>query len=814
MAIAVAFAIAPATLVFAAPPAGAVTLAARGGVAVELDATTGRIAIRGVGGGTLREAPGTGGESGRVGFFADGEWHRAAELVSHAGSTATLATDDSAGRAIEVHARVRRDGSVELAAAASGGAGTAVERMDVGFVADPRERYLGFGERSNAVDQRGHTIENHVTEGPYQPGEYDLVDGSIPDWAQTRSDSATYFPMPWLLSTRGFGLLAENRATSRFRLGTVREDEWSVEADAASLRLVVLPGPEPSDLVGQLTERTGRQPPPAAPWVLGPWFQTGHQNEAPGEREYVEILRAADAPVSVAETHMRYMPCGSDQGLEASERARTRAFHSRGLAAITYTREAICRSYAGAFDPAAASGAFIRRPDGSPYLFDSFVGGGVQEIGMLDFSNPAATEAYASILDRAVANGYDGWMEDYGEYVPPDATAANGMRGIALHNFYPVLYHSAAYDYRQAQERPLVAFIRSGWTGVHPSAEIVWGGDPTTGFGFDGLASSVNQALTMGLSGISLWASDIGGFFTLSEQRLTPELLARWIEFGAVSGVMRTKAEGIGAAMADRPQIWQEPTLPIWRRYAKLRTQLYPYLVAADRAYRRSGLPLMRHLSLAFPEDRRAVATDDEFMFGDDLLAAPVVEDGARERRVYLPGGRWVDLWRSAAFRRSDGSIRLGEAKLLSGESRRTVPAPLDELPLLARAGTILPLLAADVDTLAGYGEGKGLVHLGDRRHRLDLLAFPRGRSSARFDRHGRVRSREGTRAWTLSFEDESRRRIELQAALGSLRDPFVPRRVELDGRRLDRGRWRYDRKSGVLEADFAGRSGRLAVSG
>jgi alpha-glucosidase (family GH31 glycosyl hydrolase) len=360
--------------------------------------------------------------------------------------------------------------------------------------------------------------------------------------------------------------------------------------------------------------------------------------------------------------------------------------------------------------------------------------------------------------------------------------------------------------------RPLVRFVRSGWTGVHRYAPVVWGGDPTTGWGFDGLRSQVTQALTMGLSGISLWGSDIGGFFTLSDQRLTPELLARWIQFGAVSGVMRTKAEGISLA-GPRPQIWEPATLPVWRRWAKLRTQLYPYLVAADREYRRSGMPIMRHLALAYPRDRRAVASDDAFLFGPDLLAAPVVRPGQRRRRVYLPRGRWVDLWRSADYVRRTGGLRLGPARLLAGGRRVRLPAPLAELPLLARAGTLLPLLPPDVDTLADYGStAPRLVNLRDRRHRLELLAFPRGKSHARFDRGGRLHSIEGKPGWTLRVSGGGRRRIRLQASLATLRRPFVPGAVLVGGRPLRRSAWAYDRRTRVLTAAFAGPRATLRV--
>ena len=103
--------------------------------------------------------------------------------------------------------------------------------------------------------------------------------------------------------------------------------------------------------------------------------------------------------------------------------------------------------------------------------------------------------------------------------------------------------------------------------------------------------------------------------------------------------------------------------MPVWRRYAKLRTQLYPYLAAADDEYQRTGLPIMRHLALAYPDDPRATAREDEFLFGPDLLAAPVIEPGATRRALYLPRGNWVDLWRSVDYVDRDGSLRAAAAR-------------------------------------------------------------------------------------------------------------------------------------------------------
>jgi hypothetical protein len=359
--------------------------------------------------------------------------------------------------------------------------------------------------------------------------------------------------------------------------------------------------------------------------------------------------------------------------------------------------------------------------------------------------------------------------------------------------------------------------VRSGFTGTAPYARIVWGGDPTTDWGFDGLASAVKNGLTMGLSGISTWGSDIGGFFSLGTRKVTPELLERWIELGAVSGVMRAKSKGIALPEKERPQVETPEVLPIWRRYAKLRTQLLPYLQAADAEYQRSGMPIMRSLALVFPDQAHVAGVEDAFMFGPDLLAAPVVTPGASSRSVALPNGRWFDLWRSARVREEDGGLELTGAADVEGGGDFTIPAPIEELPLLVRAGAILPLLPADVDTLAPY-PAAGAVSLADRRSRLELVAFPRGWSEARpFGTERVVSSEKRGRRWVLRIEGARRRTYSVQAALRALRRPFRPCavRVATIGRRsarLPRRAWAYRR--GVLRLAVTGRRLRVEVRG
>ncbi|HEX2646446.1 MAG TPA: TIM-barrel domain-containing protein, partial [Candidatus Dormibacteraeota bacterium] len=186
------------------------------------------------------------------------------------------------------------------------------------------------------------------------------------------------------------------------------------------------------------------------------------------------------------------------------------------------------------------------------------------------------------------------------------------------------------------------------------------------GWGFDGLASAVTQGLSAGLSGIAFWGSDIGGFFTLGEEELDTELLIRWIQFGAFCPLMRTKAEGVAIPPRRRPQVWDPEILPHWRRWAGVHVRLVPYLLAAAEEYVATGMPLMRHMCLVDPTCGRS----DQYMLGRDLLVAPVLEPGARERTLELPQGRWIDVWRSRS---------------VEGPTTITLPAPLDEIPVLAR---------------------------------------------------------------------------------------------------------------------------------
>jgi alpha-glucosidase (family GH31 glycosyl hydrolase) len=778
----------------------------------------------------LSERAATGdGPAGTLGFRTVTGWEHATRVLDsgrNAGRfTATLATTDP-GRTISVALSSTHEGVIDLEAEVLG-AGPAVDAVGIGFDARSGERYLGFGERSNAVDQSGTVVENYVSDGPYQENEYPVINAFSPPWGiREGHPESTYYPVPWLLSTAGYGVLVDDPQTSYFRLRTDDPGAWSVEADAlpadelgappadiqGPVRLRFFAGPKPADALRRFVEATGHQPKPAAPWLLGPWYQADDD-----ERAEVALLQDADAPLSALQTYTHYLPCGDQVGNEAATADRVADAHGAGIAITTYFNPMICADYQPAYGRAAAAGALTADRLGQPYLYR--YGADVDQafrVSQFDFFSQAGRDEYATLLGEAVADGYDGWMEDFGEYTPLDSVSDPGgdpLPGTYTHNVYATRYHCAAYDAVRDAAHPVVRFQRSGWAGAAPCAQVVWGGDPTTSFGFDGLSSVVTQALSAGASGIGIYGSDIGGFFAIGDNSVTPELLTRWVQLGAVSPVMRTQANGVAVPSKERPQVSDPEQIDNWRRYAKLHTQLYPYLTAALRKYRRTGLPPMRHLALAYPADDRAAQADDEFLLGPDLLVAPVLEPGATRRSLYLPKGRWIDLWRSVAYRKGSGGLELSGARELRGKRDVSVPAPLDELPLLARAGAILPLLPPKVDTLARYGRGvRGLDTLEESRDELELLAFPRGDGKASFNNGEKLRSVARKDIWTLEVDGDHRRTYRLQASLAALDGGFEPCAVAVLGRTLPESKWSYDRRVRVLDARFTGTRTELQV--
>jgi alpha-glucosidase (family GH31 glycosyl hydrolase) len=718
--------------------------------------------------------------------------------------TLTAALRTSAGRVVDLAAHAERADVIDLLLSAD--EPRSVEALGLAWGCAAAERWLGFGERSDAFLRAEGDVECYVGEGPYQPYEYPFLESTVPPWGLRQRLDATYFPLPWLLSTRGWGLALGNEELSYFRLRPGGLDLIAVEVEAAALSLRFYGGPTPLRALARYTEDVGRQPAPPARWAFGPWYQTGHANQIPldEERHQAEVLRRAGVCVSAAETHCRYLPLGEHRGHEGSERARTELLHGFGLAVLSYLNPMVGTELADVFDRARDDDALLRDRDGSPYVFEAYVGGRQPPSTIeseLDFIEPAAVDAFAAVAGELVAAGYDGWMEDFGEYTPLDARGADGTAfGTGGHNAYATAYHrGAAETARRLEEttrRPLVRFVRSGFTGTARHVPAVWGGDPTTGWGFDGLASALTEGLSMGASGVALWGSDIGGFLS-SEQKLTPELLIRWIQFGALSPLMRTKSSGIELPPYRRPQVWDDDVIPHFHRWCAWHTQLNDYLMAAHAEYRTGGRPIMCAMALDDPESPAAGALD-QYWLARDLLCAPVLEDGVRRRVVSVPCDGMIELWRAVRFHPANRAHRLTGAGTgaVRDAGEVTLDAPLDEAPVLVRPGAVLGLLSPVVDTLASYGDSAVPAGLVDDRV---LLAFPSRSWSGALSPDLTAESTVTEAGWILDVAGAGRR-ISVEADLGLL-PSGPPGDVEV----LGAASHRYDGLTGVLRAELAG---------
>ena len=369
-----------------------------------------------------------------------------------------------------------------------------------------------------------------------------------------------------------------SRATSASRATTPARGARGRGAPRLALR--VFAGPTPADVLRRFTARTGRQPRAAAPWFFGPWFQPKG-----GDAESIDARCAgADVPASVVKTYTHYLPCGDQEGAAEPSAPARRGSHAAGLAVTTYFNPMICTELPAAYDQAAAERLLTKNALGQPVPLPLHRLVGVPGRRSSTSRAAAARAFFGGCCGEAVGDGYDGWMEDFGEYTPADSRSTDGTPGAGDAQPLPAALPPRRARLRRASARPLARFNRSGWTGAAPALADRLGRRPDHRLGLRRPRSPPSRnGLTMGLSGVSPWGSDIGGFFTLGAPQL---------DAGAAEALDRVR-RGVGRDAhpgerlrarrpRPRPQITDPDVLPMWRRYAKLRTQLYPYLAAAD----------------------------------------------------------------------------------------------------------------------------------------------------------------------------------------------------------------------------------------
>jgi alpha-glucosidase (family GH31 glycosyl hydrolase) len=600
-----------------------------------------------------------------------------------------------------------------------------ITRIGMGFLTDREEGFFGFGERFNAVNQRGHKVPCWCEEGSFSAG---VLGARTSVQRFPGGPTATYFPVPFFISSKGYGIEVDTPFRSTFDLARGRSDAYRFEVEWRRMNAVFYCGRDPMETFRMFVDRNGRTLVPPE-WAFGPWNQMSGQIANKTVLEIADEYINLDIPTSCRQGYVHFFPEGKELGREQKLKDENDAFAARGLKSTCYFNPYVGKKHPTLFDEGKRKGYFVAKKNGDPYVFQ-YMNFKAAEV---DFTNPAATAWYQAQLRRALDMGYDGCMYDFGEYTPVDAVFHDGREGFRVHNTYPLLYQKALFDLLQTVDPDptdryapdFVHYVRSGYTGSQKYVWAHWTGDPTTDWSYgDGLPAQIPAGLSIGLSGIPFSGSDIGGFTWYMHPPPDKELLMRWTQLGCFSGIMRDQTGGFGLGRRTQIFDWPEAVF-VWRKYAKLRTALFPYLYTLAHEAHVTGLPVMRHPILHFPKDPKAVAQTYQYLFGERFLVAPVVNPGQRHQDVYLPHGEtWIDVNTAAAYDDVDGRWRIGWSDPVSGGRTVRVPAPETDCPLFVRAGSIIALLDPSVDTLNAATDPR-VTTLAQREHLLHLWVWP-----------------------------------------------------------------------------------------
>ena len=521
----------------------------------------------------------------------------------------------------------------------------------------------GTGERFDAVDQQGR--------------------GSCGRGVEhfTRQGAWSYLPTPFFMTDGGFGLY---RATGRSVAMAFGDAIRVASPVAPGLTDHLLTGAPDHQLRAYIRLTGGAALPPE--WAFGLWISANGWKCDADVDEQLRALKEHDCPAAVM-----VLEAWSDEstfyrwsGLWADPAAMVRRVRDAGLHLVLW-QIPVLKALRDCPDPepvrrdreeAIARGYVVKNADGSPYVIpEKWFEGSL----LPDFTNPEAARWWFSRREHLLAAGVEGFKTDGGEFLfGDDVLLHDGTAGQAAHNLYPLQYTEAYHAWMRSRGLPGLTFSRAGYAGSQ-RAPIHWAGDQLSTW--SELRAQLTAGLTAGLSGILFWSFDMGGFAGPLPDR---ELYLRATAMGCFCPVMQWHAEpraGQFDATEDASlnndrspwnlaRVWNDPSIAeIACAFARLREKLRPALWEEARHCAAAGRPMMAHLCLDYPDDERALACDDEYMLGRRYLVAPVTEQGAAGRRVYLPRGQWRHLF-------TGETLSAGEYDL---------PCPLDQALVFER---------------------------------------------------------------------------------------------------------------------------------
>lgn len=532
----------------------------------------------------------------------------------------------------------------------------AINRFWLRVCADAEESCYGCGEQMSYLNLRGR----HFPLWTSEPG----VGRDKTTYITWRSDVEnkaggdyynTNYPQPTYVSSRKYYLHADCTAYADFDFRNKAFHELQFWAVPNRIRIEAADNWE--NLLYRLSEFFGRQP------LLPDWIYNGVILGVQGgtERAFSLAERTLQSGVPLAGiwcqdwAGKRETSFGRrlqwdwklNEKMYPGLPAKIREYKEHGIRFLAYNNGYLVND-GELYREAKEKGYFALAADGGDYLVDF----GEFYCGVVDLTNPEAFEWYKDCIKKQIlALGIDGWMADFGEYLPTDVKLFNGVSPMLEHNHWPALWARCNYE-AVAESGKLgeaVFFMRAGATGSQKYCPLLWAGDQSVDFSrHDGLGTTITAALSAGMCGCGLSHSDIGGYTSLFGNRRTKELFLRWAEMAVFTPVMRTHE---GNRPDENFQVYDdEDALKQFARLAKIHVALKPYLKQLVEENATRGLPVQRPLFVHYPEDRAAYQIQTEYLFGRELLVAPVLEKEVCKWQVYLPQDSWVHLWSGAEF--------------------------------------------------------------------------------------------------------------------------------------------------------------------
>ena len=515
----------------------------------------------------------------------------------------------------------------------------------------PDERLYGFGERFVPLDQRGRRFESWTTD------------------PLGVSSHQAYKPVPFGLSSRGYGLFVNSSARIEFDIGATSPLSAGFALEAGELDYFLIHGPRLTEVLRRYWRLTGAPPTPPR-WSFGFWSSRFGYKDRKEVEDVARGYRARGIPCDVIHLDPQWMGGPKtwchltwDTAAFPDPAGMLAALRAQGFRVCLWENPYVPQG-SGLYAEGAARGFFVRDAAGQPWLLPGWAEKNTPT-ALVDFTHPGAVAWWREQHHRLLKMGVAAFKTDFGEWAPEEGRYHDGTSGAEVHNLYPLLYNKAVFEAMEAHSPGQgLVWSRSATAGSH-RYPVHWGGDSRTSFGH--MASSLRGGLNLMLSGFAYWSHDIGGFI----QESNPALYARWAQFGLFCS--HARAHG---TTPREPWVFGPEAEAIFRKYAVLRYRLLPYIHSCAARAAATGRPLLRPLLLDYQDDPNTHTLDLQYLFGDAFLVAPVFAE-LDDVRVYLPQGRWHDYW---------------TRQVHTGPGWITVHAPLDTLPLLVREGAIIPM--------------------------------------------------------------------------------------------------------------------------